>query len=214
MRKQDLTKLASILKELYPDPKSELNFTSEYQLVVSVILSAQCTDKKVNQVTPALFKNYSSFRALARAGLEELQGIIRPVNYYKTKAKNLIALAKLIIEQHRGKLPTTHKELQQLPGIGQKTASVVVSEIGSECAFPVDTHVFRVSHRLGLSAAKSRNATEDDLREVFPQELWRPMHHWLIFHGRRICKASRPLCSECALIKLCPTGQELQGLSR
>lgn len=196
-------KIIAILKKLYPEPRSELVFNNPYELLVSVLLSAQCTDKKVNEVTPILFKNYPGFERLRDARLSKLQKIIRPINYYRTKSKNLLNTAKMIAANFGGKLPLSHAELLTLPGVGNKTANVVLSEMEVAHTFPVDTHVFRVSKRLGFANGKNAFEVEKDLKELFPSKLWRPLHHWLIFHGRRVCKA-RPLCPKCALAKLCP----------
>lgn len=198
--------LIKLFKVAYPEPSSELNFNNEYQLIVSVVLSAQCTDKKVNEVTPLLFKKFSKFKALSKATVLEVEKIIRPVNYYKTKSKNLVALAQIVESKFRGKLPQTMDELIELPGVGRKTASVVLGELGIEHTLPVDTHVFRVSQRLGLAKGKTTDAIEQQLKARFKSELWRPLHHWLILHGRKVCKAQRPLCHECSLFKICPMG--------
>lgn len=198
---------ATLLKnfaKLYPNPRSELNFTGEYQLICSVVLSAQCTDKKVNEVTPALFKLYPDFLSLAKAKLSELESIIRPINYYRTKAKNLIALGASVSKDFNSKLPSTIDELITLPGVGRKTASVVLSELGVAETFPVDTHVFRVSQRLGLAKGKNPEQIEAQLKAKFQAKDWRNLHHWLIFHGRRVCKAQNPLCKSCQLAKSCP----------
>ena len=205
MNTKNNRKLLGIFGRLYPAPRSELKFEGEYQLAVSVILSAQCTDKKVNEVTRVLFKRYRDFRGLGRADLEELGALIRPINYYKTKAKNLISLAKLVIAEHEGKLPRTREELQELPGIGRKTANVIQCERGLEPALPVDTHVFRVSRRLGLADAATPEKVENQLTQQFDPRYWHDLHHWLILHGRRVCKAPRPLCSECGVAQLCPS---------
>jgi endonuclease-3 len=197
--------LVSIFKKLYPSPASELNFKNSYQLIVCVVLSAQCTDKKVNEVVPSLFKKFPDFAHLGQAKFSEVARIIRPINYYRTKSKNLIAMAKLVCVQHQGKVPQLHKELTALPGVGNKTANVVLSELGTANTFPVDTHVFRVSKRLGLAQGKTVELVEKELKQEFASDLWRPLHHWLIFHGRRVCKASRPRCEECQLSKLCPS---------
>ncbi len=196
-------RLLSLFRELYPNPRSELNFRGNYQLVVSVALSAQCTDKKVNEVTPALFETYPDFSALAKARQSDVERIIRQVNYYKSKSKNIIAMAKKVTEEFSGKLPRDRKKLESLAGVGRKTASVVLSERGIEPAFPVDTHVFRVARRLELAFSEKRDEVEEEIKAAFAPETWRELHHWLIFHGRRVCKAQRPLCEECALLKLC-----------
>lgn len=190
------------LEELYPNPASELSFRNSYQLIVAVILSAQCTDKKVNEVTPILFDRFKSFRALAQAEQKEVEQIIRPINYYKTKAKHLITMAQMVRQDFRGKLPATHDDLRKLPGVGQKTANVIQVERGEE-ALPVDTHVFRVARRLGLATGTTPEKVEVDLKAGFPATTWRSLHHWLIFHGRRVCKAQRPLCPQCTLTRWC-----------
>jgi endonuclease-3 len=195
------------LEKLYPTPQSELVFSDEYQLLVAVMLSAQCTDKKVNEVTPLLFKEYSSFKALAKATVERVETIIRPINYCKTKAKHLVSTAKTITHDLKGQLPQTHAGLTALPGVGNKTANVVLSELGIVPAFPVDTHVFRLANRLGLSQGKTPEAVERDLKREFDSKEWRGLHHRLIFHGRRVCKAVNPHCSGCDLRSLCPVGR-------
>lgn len=197
-------KLLKALETLYPEAASELSFRNEYQLVVCVVLSAQCTDKKVNQVSPLLFKAAPDFRTLANAKLSVIEEIIRPVNYYKTKAKNLIALGKKVLENFHGKLPISREDLITLPGVGRKTANVVLCEQGNSAALPVDTHVLRLSNRLGLSNGSTPEKVEEDLSRTFPSSTWRELHHRLIFHGRRVCKARNPLCQECSLRKLCP----------
>ena len=201
------SKLLKIFEELYPDPQSELNFKNDYQLLISVILSAQCTDKKVNQVTPELFSSFKNFKQLGEAKLSKVEQIIRQVNYYKTKSKNIIKTAEIITEKYRGKLPLTREELEALPGVGRKTTSVVLSEKDIEPAFPVDTHVFRVSRRLKLATRTDRDKVEEQVRTKFDPKHWRPLHHWLIFHGRRVCKAQTPLCGNCSLSDLCPSAE-------
>jgi endonuclease III len=214
-RKSYYTKnIDELLKEfaaLYPDAKSELNFRGAYQLVISVLLSAQCTDKKVNEVTPILFKEYPNAKALASAELSTIEKIIRPINYHKTKAKHLIAAGNLMVSEYGGKVPRTRAALTSLPGVGQKTANVVLGELGIEPAFPVDTHVFRVSKRLGLAHSEKREVVEEELKKLFPPDSWRLLHHWLIFHGRRVCKAPTPQCSECSLATHCPSAITEKG---
>ena len=201
-------KIVDLLQQLYPEPRSELNFKGEYQLVVAVLLSAQCTDKKVNQVTPSLFRHYPDFSALRCAKLQSVEEIIRPINYYRTKAKNLLALANAVDREFKGKLPKSFDQLIQLAGVGRKTANVVLGELGIAHTLPVDTHVLRVSNRLGLANASTPDKVEQQLRSVFPSTLWRNLHHQLIFHGRRVCIAQRPKCSECQLRKLCEYAKE------
>jgi len=197
------------LSELYPNPESELNYQNEYQLVICVLLSAQCTDKKVNQVTPALFARAPDFTALSRATLSSLEKIIRPINYYKTKSRHLKALAQRIVEEFNGKLPHNHTDLTSLPGVGRKTANVVLSELGIVPALAVDTHVTRLSHRLELSQGKNPLQIEQDLCAQFPPQRWRELHHYLILHGRRVCKARNPLCEKCVIAKVCPSNEKL-----
>lgn len=199
--------LIQALAKLYPDPHSELDFKNEYQLLIAVMLSAQCTDKKVNQVTPELFKTYPSFKDLSQAKLADVERIIRPINYYKTKSKHLIATANDAVARFQSKVPDTHEELTSLPGVGNKTANVILSEKGTVPAFPVDTHIFRLAHRLGLSTGKNPDAVEKDLRKAFPSSEWRNLHHRLIFHGRRVCSARSPQCAGCALLNICPSGE-------
>jgi endonuclease III len=195
--------MLDVFEQLYPEPSSELLFSSEYELVVAVLLSAQCTDKMVNQVTPLLFKTLGDFSALAEADIVVLEELLRSINYYKTKAKHLQELGKKVVTKYNGKLPLTHDELIDLPGVGRKTANVVLSELGVAHTFPVDTHVYRVSRRLGFTAGKSPIKVEEDLMKLFQPEMWRPLHHWLILHGRRVCKAQTPQCEKCKLSKWC-----------
>lgn len=198
-------KLINEFEKLYPTPESELVFKNSFQLLLSVLLSAQCTDKKVNQVTPILFKTYPSFSKLKDAKLKDVEKIIKEINYYKTKSKHLIATADRVMSHFGGRVPRNHKDLMSLPGVGNKTANVVLGELGVTPTFPVDTHVFRVSQRLGLAQGKTPEAIEEQMKEQFKPELWRSFHHWLILHGRKVCKAQRPLCGECEISKLCPS---------
>lgn len=195
--------LLKALAKLYPEPKSELTFSNDFELIIAVMLSAQCTDVKVNQVTQVLFKRYPTAASLSKARLKDVEEIIRPINYFKTKAKNIIATSGILVSQYGGGVPRTHEELTELPGVGRKTANVVLGETGAVPALPVDTHVFRVARRLGLSAGKTPEAVEQDLMKQFPSSEWRPLHHRLIFHGRRVCKARNPACSECSLRGVC-----------
>lgn len=195
--------LLSLLAAEYPEAASELVFMDDYQLVVAVVLSAQCTDKKVNEVTAILFKKYPSFHKLAVAELEDIERIIRPVNYYRTKARHIRDLAESVMVRWGGELPETISELVTLPGVGRKTANVVVSERGTEPGLAVDTHVFRVSRRLGIASGSTPSEVEEELRRAFPQEHWRSLHHGLILHGRRVCPARAPKCDQCVLAGIC-----------
>jgi len=205
MRPKDKRVLLTSLAELYPNPHSELDFSNEYQLLIAVVLSAQCTDRKVNHVTPSLFQRYRDFKSLSQAKLVDVEAIIRPINYFKTKSKNIIETAKRVVQQHASTLPKTREELISLPGVGRKTANVVLGELGVEPSFPVDTHVFRVAHRLGLSEGRTPDAVEADLKRLFAPAEWRNLHHRFIFHGRRVCKARNPACALCVLHGLCPS---------
>ena len=198
-------KIVEILRDIYPSPQSELFFSCEYELLIAVVLSAQCTDKKVNEVTPLLFLRFPSFDSLANAKEEEVAQIIKTINYYKTKARHLVALAARVVQMHHGILPKNHDDLIQLPGVGRKTANVVLSELEIIPTFPVDTHVYRVSKRLGFAIGKNPREVEEELMFLFAPSLWRPLHHWFILHGRRTCSARSPKCSECLLSKYCPS---------
>lgn len=196
-------RILSALKKLYPEPESELNFHNEYQLLISVVLSAQCTDKKVNEVTPELFSKYPNAHELSKATIPELEKIIRPINYYKSKAKHLSLLGQRLSTIFGGVVPKNAEELRSLAGVGQKTANVVLGELKAAKTFPVDTHVFRVSKRLGFAFSEKREKVEEELKELFDPRQWRNLHHWLILHGRRVCKAQNPLCDSCLIAKDC-----------
>jgi endonuclease-3 len=201
------TQILSVLHKLYPDPRSELEFKNPYELVVAVALSAQCTDKKVNEVTKNLFKQFPTFQQLAKANVRSIENTIRQVNYFKTKSKNIKLLAEKVCCDFNGSLPVTHQELTSLPGVGNKTANVVLSELKIAPAFPVDTHVFRVSRRLKLARGKDVTQVEASLKKNFKPEQWHDLHHWLIFHGRRVCKAQNPHCESCTLNTVCPSSE-------
>jgi endonuclease-3 len=204
MNQTNKSLLLKLLKKEYGIPKTELNFNSPFELLISVMLSAQSTDKKVNEVTSVLFKKYPTAKELSKAKVRDVENIIREVNYYKTKAKHLVLTSNILIETYSGKLPRTHEQLILLPGVGNKTANVVMSELKLGYAFPVDTHVFRVSKRLGLAISSNRDKVEKELCEKFPEKRWHELHHWFIFHGRRVCMARNPKCDLCILNKICP----------
>lgn len=191
------------LKQTYPDAACELNHTSAYELLVATILSAQSTDKRVNMVTGELFQKYNTPQKIVRLGEVELGQRIKTIGFYNTKSKNIIAMSRMLLEDYGGEVPGTMEELLRLPGVGRKTANVVLSNVFGVPAFAVDTHVFRLSHRLGLSKGKTPDEVEQDLMKKIPKKDWTLMHHLLIFHGRRTCKAQRPLCSECTIEDLC-----------
>ncbi len=187
-----------------PDADTELIYDDVYQLLVAVILSAQCTDKRVNLTTPALFKKYPDILALSRANETELFELIKSISYPNTKTKHLIAMANMVMDKFNGKIPMTVDELVLLPGVGRKTANVITSVIDQQPNMAVDTHVFRVSARLGLTSnAKTPLATEKQLMQFLPTELVHKAHHWLILHGRYICVARNPKCDICGLKSVC-----------
>jgi len=186
-----------------PQAESELHFDSPFQLLIAVMLSAQCTDKRVNMVTPALFQRFPTPKALASASFDEVYGLIKSVSYPNSKATHLIGMAQMLCERYGGEVPSTHEELQQLPGVGRKTANVVMSIVWDKPVIAVDTHVFRVSRRIGLSDGSTPLAVEQDLTANIPAELRPRAHHWLILHGRYICTARNPGCEGCGLAFCC-----------
>ena len=200
------------LARVMPDPKTELNFSSPYTLVVAVALSAQATDVSVNKATDRLFAVADTPEKMLALGEEGLTPFISSIGLYRGKAKNVIALSRVVLEQHGGEVPLSREALQALPGVGRKTASVVLNELGIEPAIAVDTHVFRVSHRLGLANAATPDKVEAQLHRVVPENWLPKAHHWLILHGRYTCTARRPKCSGCAISDLCPSRAGLQAL--
>lgn len=203
-RKEKYTFLTEYFSKNHPDAETELAYRNPYELLVAVVLSAQCTDKRVNMVTPALFKAYPSVQHLATAKSDEIFQFIRSISYPNNKAKHLEGLAKMLIEKFKGKVPSTIEELVQLPGVGRKTANVIASVVFNKPAMAVDTHVFRVSERIGLTLrAATPLAAEKQLVKHLPEELIAVAHHWLILHGRYVCTARNPKCDECGLREIC-----------
>lgn len=187
-----------------PEAETELVFGDPYQLLVAVILSAQCTDKRVNMTTPALFAEYPDVEALAKASYEDLFALIKSISFPGNKTRHLMGMAKMVVERFGGKIPMTVEELVQLPGVGRKTANVITSVIDKQPNMAVDTHVFRVSARIGLTVnAKNPLQTEMQLLRYIPRELVHKFHHWLILHGRYVCLARSPKCGECGLKPVC-----------
>lgn len=187
-----------------PDAETELLYDNPYQLLVAVILLAQCTDKRVNMTTPAIFEKYPDAEALSKATFDELFPLIRSISYPNNKTKHLIGMAKMLVEQFHGQVPLTVDELVQLPGVGRKTANVITSVVDQQPNMAVDTHVFRVSARIGLTVgAKTPLATEKQLLANIPRELVHIAHHWLILHGRYICVARNPKCGPCGIKSVC-----------
>lgn len=203
-RKERFKLIIDYFKANMPVAETELDHTSPYELIVATILSAQCTDKRVNIVTPPFFKKYPTPEHLANASVEDIFQMIRSISYPNNKAKNLLGMAKMLISDFGGVVPSDINELQKLPGVGRKTANVVASVAFNKPALAVDTHVFRVARRLGLSHnAKTPLATELQLVEFIPQDLIPIAHHWLILHGRYVCIARKPKCNECGVSEFC-----------
>lgn len=202
----DQEKNQAILQELsrlYPDAKAALHFQNPYQMLVATVLSAQCTDVKVNKVTPALFAAYPDPAHLAAAEPEDVEPYIQSCGIYHNKARNLVLAAREIVKQYGGEVPNDFEALQRLPGVGRKTANVVMANAFGADAIAVDTHVFRVSNRLGLAHADDVLKTELQLQEAIPKHLWSTAHHWLIYHGRQVCASRKPACERCTLRALC-----------
>lgn len=187
------------LEKLYPEARPELNFANPFETLIATILSAQCTDKRVNMVTAKLFPEFPDAFAMAKLTPEELEPWIRECGLYRNKAKNIVAASKALVEQYDGKVPSTREELMKLPGVGQKTAGVVLLAAFGEDQFPVDTHVFRVSRRIGMANAETPEKVEKQLKELLPRDIWSFGHHLIIWHGRRVCAARKPACERCPL---------------
>ena len=203
-REQALREL-EILEKTYPHAVTALEYRNPFELLVAVILSAQCTDARVNMTTPALFAKYPTPQALAAANQTDVERIVKSCGFFRMKAKNIIAASQALVNDYDGVVPRERERLEALAGVGRKTANVVMSVAFDEAAFAVDTHVFRVAHRLGLTVGTTPRKVEEDVTALVPREKWRFAHHWLILHGREICKAPTPLCSQCPLNELCPT---------
>jgi len=186
-----------------PDAVTELHYDNPFQLLIAVILSAQCTDKRINQVTPALFERFPTPESLAASNPEEVFTYIRSVSYPNNKAKHLVGMAKMLVEVFKGEVPSDIDELQKMPGVGRKTANVIASVVYDAPAIAVDTHVFRVANRIGLTNARTPLAVEKQLTEYLPEEVRGVAHHWLILHGRYICVARSPKCEVCPLTWFC-----------
>ena len=186
-----------------PMPKSELHYGTPFQLLVAVVLSAQCTDKRVNMVTPALFEAFPDASSLSSATFDEVYPYVKSISYPNSKTKHIIEAAKQIQSRFNGEVPDTRDELMTLPGVGQKTASVIASIVYDKPFIAVDTHVFRISHRLGLSSGTTPQAVCKDLEASIPAEKRADAHHWLILHGRYVCTARKPSCDKCGLTKWC-----------
>lgn len=207
--KQEIKEIHDLFIEKYSDAVTELTYKNAYELVVAVALSAQCTDVRVNLITPSLFKKYPDPEALAKADIEDVKSIINSCSFFNNKAKNIIAMAKRVVEVYGGDIPMDEKELITLGGVGQKTANVVMIEYTGANLMAVDTHVFRVSHRLGLSDDKTATKTEATLVKKFKNNL-RTLHQGMVLFGRYICKAKNPKCDECFLREYCKTKESFK----
>jgi len=196
--------ILTALAEAMPDARIELDHRTPYELLVAVILSAQCTDRRVNMVTPALFRRFPDARALAQADEAEVRPFIQSLGLYRAKAKNLVAAAQALVADHGAEVPTGRAALALLPGVGNKTAGVVSMHIGGDAAFPVDTHVKRLAFRMGLTSAEAPDRVEADLQALLPPERWVLGHQLLVWHGRRTCFARAPACQRCPVAALCP----------
>ena len=204
--RKKLPQMLKLLGKNYSAAKTALNFANPVQMLVSTILSAQCTDVRVNKVTPALFKKYKTAKDYATAKPEELQTLIRSTGFYRNKAKNIMGACRVLVEKHGGKVPATMKEMLELPGVARKTANVVLhNAYGIIEGVVVDTHIRRLSRRLGLSDQMNPEKIERDLMKIVPKKDWANISYWLIDHGRAICKSQKPNCDGCFLSKLCPS---------
>ena len=193
-----------------PVAESELHYTNPFELLCAVMLSAQCTDKRVNMVTPALFAAYPTAEAMAKASAEDVFQYVKSVSYPNAKAQHLVGMAQRLVEAYNGEVPSNIDDLQTLPGVGRKTANVVCAVIWNQPTMAVDTHIFRISERIGLTTnSKSPLETEKQLVKYIPEEVIPKAHHWLLLHGRYVCKARKPLCETCGIKLYCKTGSKL-----
>lgn len=198
-----MLEVLSLLQSMYPEAITALNHKNPFELLVATILSAQCTDERVNIITAELFPAFPTPQDLAQATFEEVAHYVKSAGLWQTKSRNLIKTAQILVNEHKGEVPRTREALEALPGVGRKTASVVLANAFQIPAIAVDTHVFRVANRLGLAKATNTYQTELQLMDVIPKEYWIEAHHWLILHGRALCKARKPLCVSCPLQPHC-----------
>lgn len=206
--KKRVQEIIRLLRQTYPQSRTALHYQTPFQLLVATILAAQCTDEKVNQITPLLFKKYPTITDLAQACQEDVEEIIRPTGFFRNKARNIIAAARVIMDNFGGEVPKRMDELITLPGVARKTANIVLSSAFKRAeGIAVDTHVKRLAGRLGLSTQKDPNKIEQDLMAIVPREDWLDFNYLLVDHGRAVCQARRPRCDECVLRSLCPSAE-------
>jgi endonuclease-3 len=207
-RRERAAQIYGLLGEEYPAAECELDFENPFQLAVATILSAQTTDERVNSVTPALFRRYPDAAALAQARQEDVEEVVRATGFFRNKAKNIIGFARAVASEHGGEVPRSMEALSELPGVGRKTANVILGNaFGIDEGVVVDTHVRRLSQRLGLTSEEAPEKIEVDLMALFPRERWTMLSHLLIWHGRRVCEARRPRCEACVVSHLCPSSR-------
>ncbi|MEI8033203.1 MAG: endonuclease III [Chlorobiaceae bacterium] len=201
--KEKIVFLEKVLGAKYPNPKSELVFASPFQLLIATVLAAQSTDRQVNIITRALFRVAPDAASMSRMDIETITPIVRSINYFNNKAKNILALSRLLVDEHEGRVPDTREGLESLPGVGRKTANVVLSNAFRQPVMPVDTHVHRVSNRLGLVHTSKPEDTETELMKIIPEAWVIDFHHYLLLHGRYTCKAKKPECPACPVRSIC-----------
>ncbi len=213
-KKERYQRLIAYFQEAMPRPQTELHYETPFQLLVAVILSAQCTDKRINQVTPRLFADYPTPEAMALATPEVIYDYVRSVSYPNNKAKHLVEMARMLMKDYGGEIPSTGEELERLPGVGRKTANVIQAVVFQKAKMAVDTHVFRVSHRIGLVSDRCTTplSVERELCKYIPEEIIPDAHHWLIIHGRYVCVARKPKCEQCGLLAFCKRNLEAKTL--
>jgi endonuclease-3 len=202
-KEEKVEKLVDLFSEHYPEPGTALNFSTPFELLIATILSAQTTDIQVNKVTEDLFQEYNTPEAMLKLSQQELEEKINSIGLFRNKAKYILKTCRILLDEFGGEVPETRKELLKLSGVGRKTANVVLANAFFKAAFPVDTHVFRVSERLGLSSGQNVSQTEKELTDLIPKKYWIDFHHWLIDHGRALCKAQNPDCENCFASNLC-----------
>ena len=211
MDKRQISQIFAILAARNPTPTTELHYQSGFELLIAVILSAQATDKGVNKATPALFRAANSPAAMLALGVEGLIPYVKTIGLYNTKAKNIIAACDTLVTRHGGEVPRTREALEALPGVGRKTAKVVLNTAFGEATIAVDTHIFRVANRTGMARGKTVRAVEDRLLKVVPPQYRQDAHHWLILHGRYVCKARAPACPACMISDLCEYRRKIEA---